>query len=177
MVFGSMRRVAPGIFVSFTALAACASSKQAAEPVPQSCSDGPLYQWDSPIPAEDAPAGYDINGSDPGDNPPRCTPHCGTGQRTAGVDVFPFEALPSGACTAEGALCSMRAKPVCPCKNDGGFPDLSGGHFKFYCRCESGAWRCAKINGSNVPAKGCALQPGTPQCTPASDVGDASTGG
>src|SRR4051812_38276054 len=62
------------------------------------CSDGPQYSWDFPFPREDAPAGYNVNGAGASDNPPLCTPHCGTGDRTAGVNVFPYDALPSGAC-------------------------------------------------------------------------------
>lgn len=139
------------------------------------CSDGPQYTWDSVFPAEDVPAGYDVNANK---NPPTCTNHCATDHYPAATYVaYPYEALPSGACTSDGELCSMRAKPRCPCINDVGFPLPEGGYSTFYCRCGGGQWHCARIKGAVIDAKGCMVQPSSPACTPQRGSADASTDG
>ena len=109
------------------------------------CSDGVPYTSFSRFPMEDAPPGYTVDSN----NPPRCTNHCGTRDRVGAIQIFEYEALPSGQCSVEGMLCSMAANPMCPCQ---GTP---GGFNTFYCRCAAGQWRCAIINGSRNSTMGC----------------------
>lgn len=170
--------VAAGVFGVVGACATRDDKAAASEAsIAAACSTGPMYRWDSTFVTEDAPAGYVVGEKDP----PTCTNHCATDTYPPGYNSYPYEALPSGSCASDAALCSMRAKPACPCVGDVGFPQREGGFSTFYCRCEAGAWRCARIRGGKIDAVGCHVMPSSPKCIPNPGypytIRDASTGG
>lgn len=177
----TFRVLSVGLIVAFavyTSLAGCRTQEEAADdPNARSsapCSEGPQYTWQSTFSQDDAPAGYDVNHH----NPPTCTNHCGTEYHAPPyVGAYPYEALPSGSCASAGELCSMRAKPMCPCLNDVGYPSSTGGYDTFYCRCDAGQWRCTKIKNSEIGAIGCQVQPLSPSCTHRPEETDAATDG
>lgn len=114
------------------------------------CSTGPQYPevFDYPFPEDDlaVPAGC----LDP-TSPPLCTPHC-SAQTPLGARSY--GGLPSGSCTTEGELCSVRAAPSW-CFTTG----LGARGFIFHCSCSSGNWSCVKMRNSWIVASGCGPGP------------------
>ena len=126
------------------------------------CSTGPLYSWDYPFPVvSKAPDGYFVETRDP----PTCTTHCGTVPNAANYVAYPYESLPSGSCASEGELCSMRARPTCPCPIDA--HGANDGQYTFYCRCSGGQWGCEHVLGGSSAA-GCTQEAGA--CHPNLDA-------
>jgi hypothetical protein len=139
-----------------------------AGPVSSACSTGPEYAWNYPFATEAAPEGFQVERNDP----PVCTPHCGFERLVGPIAVYPYEALPSGACTTQAELCSMRARPTCPCANDN--RGSANGANTLYCKCESGMWRCSLIAGAESSAQPCTKS--LPECgSPEAGTFDAAS--
>ncbi len=97
------------------------------------CSSGPTYLRDQiGFPVENDPTQY-----------PKCIPHCGytgDGLGGPGLGFYYADALPSGACTNDGATCSMTVAITC-CGGQQRGP-TGGPVHGMRCRCQEGAWKC-----------------------------------
>lgn len=105
------------------------------------CSTGAPYDLETHFPDLDAPDALDA---------PKCVPRCGE----KGGAFFNYgtswsvAALPSGACSYDGEVCSMTAVHTREC------PDrstVSCSLTPYACRCEDGNWRCyAGLRGASA---------------------------
>lgn len=106
-----------------------------------SCSTGAPYDLGTHFPELNAPDAMDA---------PECVPRCG---EKGGVffnfgTTWPVAALPSGACSYDGEVCSMTAVHTREC------PDrtmVACSLTPYACRCENGTWRCyAGLRGASA---------------------------
>jgi hypothetical protein len=113
------------------------------------CSSGPQYpeDWAYPFPEDTLPL---PSGCLNPTSPPLCTPHC-SAQTPLGARSY--GGLPSGSCTAEGEVCSVRAAPSW-CFTTG----LGARGFIFHCSCTAGSWGCVKMTNTWIVGSGC-VQP------------------
>ena len=82
-----------------------------------------------------------LPGNEPSSEAPECIARCGVQKAQLGHYgvTWSVAALPSGACSYDGEVCSMRAVRTLDC-DDGRTVacSLTG----YACRCESGSWKC-----------------------------------
>jgi hypothetical protein len=136
---GAAGLVALGLCIAAIASASCTGDGESASKYrtpSATCSDGPRWPRGTSF-------AYEASGPT---DAPRCTPHCGPNQPASpicsGVGGGPHltsDALPSGACSEDGVVCTMTAEWLGPCPPDG---SPSGPLDLFICRCTGGAWAC-----------------------------------
>lgn len=109
-------------------LAVACSTKSATTPA-QACSTGPAYS--------DATS-FSYVGPGGGADAPLCTPRCAYDGGVETPGFYSVEALPSGACTSEGATCGLEVRIRC-C---GGSSSVQGPVNGMRCTCTRGTWSC-----------------------------------
>ena len=85
-----------------------------------------------------------------------CTPHCGANRPASSMwpgDHLTSQALPFGACSAEGDVCTLDVEWVGPCPDEG---TARGPLDLFLCRCRGGSWACTVDDASpSATAQSC----------------------